>query len=132
MRTFCTKFRRYWWNARRCRLAHHGEVSEWSNVPDSKSGVALCVTVGSNPTLSAKQQRTSARMFFVIFWRFNSETQRFWEAEAGLAGCIIGLPLVSSAALQVTATSCVRVLSLSGSPILPRLSLKYSFLVRNI
>ena len=31
----------------------HGEVSEWSNVPDSKSGVALCVTVGSNPTLSA-------------------------------------------------------------------------------
>jgi hypothetical protein len=31
-----------------------GEVSEWSNVPDSKSGVALCVTVGSNPTLSAR------------------------------------------------------------------------------
>ncbi len=28
-----------------------GEVSEWSMVPDSKSGVAK-VTVGSNPTLS--------------------------------------------------------------------------------
>lgn len=28
-----------------------GEVSEWSKVPDSKSGVAR-VTVGSNPTLS--------------------------------------------------------------------------------
>jgi hypothetical protein len=30
-----------------------GEVAEWSNVPDSKSGVALYATVGSNPTLSA-------------------------------------------------------------------------------
>ena len=31
----------------------HGEVSEWSKVPDSKSGVAK-VTGGSNPFLSAK------------------------------------------------------------------------------
>ena len=31
-----------------------GEVAEWSNVPDSKSGV-LQGTVGSNPTLSAKR-----------------------------------------------------------------------------
>ena len=38
----------------RYRRLNYGEVSEWSNVPDSKSGVALCVTVGSNPTLSAK------------------------------------------------------------------------------
>ena len=30
-----------------------GEVSEWSKVPDSKSGVAK-VTGGSNPFLSAK------------------------------------------------------------------------------
>jgi len=29
-----------------------GEVAEWSNVPDSKSGVPQG-TVGSNPTLSA-------------------------------------------------------------------------------
>lgn len=32
--------------------ALRGEVAEWSNVPDSKSGV-LKGTVGSNPTLSA-------------------------------------------------------------------------------
>ena len=31
----------------------HGEVAEWSNVPDSKSGVRYPRTVGSNPTLSA-------------------------------------------------------------------------------
>ncbi len=30
-----------------------GEVSEWFKVPVSKTGVAFCVTVGSNPTLSA-------------------------------------------------------------------------------
>ena len=30
-----------------------GEVAEWSNVPDSKSGVRFSRTVGSNPTLSA-------------------------------------------------------------------------------
>jgi hypothetical protein len=30
-----------------------GEVAEWSNVPDSKSGVRFPRTVGSNPTLSA-------------------------------------------------------------------------------
>ena len=30
-----------------------GEVAEWSNAPDSKSGLRLCRNVGSNPTLSA-------------------------------------------------------------------------------
>ena len=30
-----------------------GEVPEWSNGPDSKSGVRFSRTVGSNPTLSA-------------------------------------------------------------------------------
>ncbi|CAM2179440.1 hypothetical protein PSAC2689_30293 [Paraburkholderia sacchari] len=29
-------------------------MAEWSNVPDSKSGVRFPRTVGSNPTLSAK------------------------------------------------------------------------------
>ena len=33
----------------------NGEVPEWSNGPDSKSGVRLYRTVGSNPTLSARQ-----------------------------------------------------------------------------
>ena len=31
-----------------------GKVAEWSNAPDSKSGVRVSRTVGSNPTLSAK------------------------------------------------------------------------------
>ena len=53
-----------------------GEVSEWSNVPDSKSGVALCVTVGSNPTLSATQTTKDIRKGVLVFWRFDSEAQR--------------------------------------------------------
>ena len=50
--------RRFWrrveyiWPAR-IKSRDIGEVAEWPNVPDSKSGVAQ-VTVGSNPTLSAK------------------------------------------------------------------------------
>ena len=36
-----------------------GEVSEWSKVPDSKSGVAK-VTEGSNPSLSASAPRAPA------------------------------------------------------------------------
>ena len=39
---------------KRPRVFEPGEVAEWSNVPDSKSGVPQG-TVGSNPTLSAKQ-----------------------------------------------------------------------------
>jgi hypothetical protein len=35
------------------QIDRSGEVAEWSNVPDSKSGVPQG-TVGSNPTLSAK------------------------------------------------------------------------------
>jgi phospholipid/cholesterol/gamma-HCH transport system ATP-binding protein len=34
-------------------------VAEWSNAPDSKSGVRFQRTVGSNPTLSAKRQPVS-------------------------------------------------------------------------
>jgi hypothetical protein len=34
------------------QIDRSGEVAEWSNVPDSKSGVPQG-TVGSNPTLSA-------------------------------------------------------------------------------
>jgi hypothetical protein len=41
--------------------ATNGEVSEWSKVPDSKSGVAK-VTEGSNPSLSASYTR-----FLTIF-----------------------------------------------------------------
>ena len=41
-----------------CYNARPGEVAEWSNVPDSKSGV-LQGTVGSNPTLSANTGKAS-------------------------------------------------------------------------
>ena len=44
-------------------------------MPDSKSGVALCVTVGSNPTLSA-QTTKDIRKGVLVFWRFDSEAQR--------------------------------------------------------
>ena len=37
----------------RRRELFSGEVSEWLKEPVSKTGVALVVTVGSNPTLSA-------------------------------------------------------------------------------
>ncbi len=31
-------------------------MSEWSKEPDSKSGVVLCITEGSNPSLSARDK----------------------------------------------------------------------------
>ncbi len=37
----------------RPRRRVHGEVAEWSNAPDSKSGLRFRRNVGSNPTLSA-------------------------------------------------------------------------------
>src|SRR4051812_50147828 len=39
----------------RIMRARSGEVAEWSNAPDSKSGLRFCRNVGSNPTLSATQ-----------------------------------------------------------------------------
>ena len=42
-------------------FARFGEVAEWSNVPDSKSGV-LQGTVGSNPTLSAIRIKHLAKL----------------------------------------------------------------------
>ena len=45
-----------------------GEVAEWSNVPDSKSGVPQG-TVGSNPTLSAKcLAKTPLPGRFLFLW----------------------------------------------------------------
>ena len=36
----------------------NGKVAEWSNAPDSKSGIRLYRIVGSNPTLTANHQFT--------------------------------------------------------------------------
>ena len=37
--------------------APRGEVAEWSNAPDSKSGIAVSVIEGSNPSLSARSKK---------------------------------------------------------------------------
>ncbi len=42
-----------------------GEVAEWSNVPDSKSGVRYSRTEGSNPSLSARLKRHFRVSFFM-------------------------------------------------------------------
>ena len=42
-----------------------GEVAEWSNAPDSKSGIRLYRIEGSNPSLSAK---TKTRASGFLFW----------------------------------------------------------------
>ncbi len=53
-----------------------GEVPEWSNGPDSKSGVRLVRTVGSNPTLSAKSKSPAKRGFFIWRWGWRAEPTR--------------------------------------------------------
>ena len=52
----------------RCRVesAPRGEVPEWSNGPDSKSGVRVSRTVGSNPTLSARTKKPLNGAFLVL------------------------------------------------------------------
>jgi hypothetical protein len=51
-----------------------GEVAEWSNVPDSKSGVPQG-TVGSNPTLSAKI-KPQVMDLLGVFWLLRGEQLR--------------------------------------------------------
>ena len=48
-----------------------GEVPEWSNGPDSKSGVRVSRTVGSNPTLSARKQKGPLAGPFCVPRRFD-------------------------------------------------------------
>lgn len=60
-----------------CEVIHPGKVAEWSNAPDSKSGIRLYRIVGSNPTLSARIQQKAlqvqatcgAFVFPVRIWR---------------------------------------------------------------
>ena len=47
------------------RALHFGEVAEWSNAPDSKSGLRYCRNVGSNPTLSARHEKGPIGPFFM-------------------------------------------------------------------
>ena len=62
----------------RCRAAgkdRAGKVAEWSNALDSKSSVRLWRTVGSNPTLSAKNIQD--------FVQSIAETRNFLTEAAG-------------------------------------------------
>ena len=47
----------------------HGRVAEWTNAPDSKSGIRLYRIVGSNPTPSAtnKSDTVSCSVGFFVF-----------------------------------------------------------------
>src|SRR5690348_4921821 len=47
------------------RALRFGEVAEWSNAPDSKSGLRYCRNVGSNPTLSARNANAPRGAFCV-------------------------------------------------------------------
>ncbi len=47
-----------------------GEVPEWSNGPDSKSGVRFSRTVGSNPTLSASNKKSPLQGAFFVTGRY--------------------------------------------------------------
>jgi hypothetical protein len=42
-------------------------VAEWSNAPDSKSGIPVSGIVGSNPTLSAKKRKALIIQGFIFF-----------------------------------------------------------------
>jgi hypothetical protein len=48
------------------RRPTQGEVAEWSNAPDSKSGIPVSGIVGSNPTLSAKQETPDQGVLFFL------------------------------------------------------------------
>jgi hypothetical protein len=56
-----------------------GEVAEWSNAPDSKSGIPVSGIVGSNPTLSAIKK---PRKGFFYAWEEQANSLAcVWEAK---------------------------------------------------
>ena len=60
-------------------------MAEWPNVPDSKSGVPQG-TVGSNPTLSAKDPYQG------VFFRLNphiNQLSSLWDSTPTVFSCII-------------------------------------------
>ncbi len=77
-------------NQIRCTIQHQkiGEVPEWSNGPDSKSGVRFSRTVGSNPTLSAKTIKTAplwGRLYFTC--RVWLRTRALFDQRSSDAAC---------------------------------------------
>src|SRR5690348_13090138 len=69
-----------------------GEVAEWSNAPDSKSGLRYCRNVGSNPTLSARNANAPCGRFAFLEKWWCGRTHRvrqicleqIWTAEGWL------------------------------------------------
>ena len=48
-------------------LTTHGEMAEWSNAPDSKSGIRFHRIEGSNPSLSARYEKGFQKMLEAFF-----------------------------------------------------------------
>lgn len=63
-------------------------MAEWSNVPDSKSGVRFPRTVGSNPTLSAKIRSPLIRQDQGVF-RFGPAARTDRVASSMQPGCMM-------------------------------------------
>ena len=74
---------------RSIKVSSHGEVAEWSNAPDSKSGLRFYRNVGSNPTLSARNKKRPSWAFCVSAEGWCGQThrvrqirlERIWTAE---------------------------------------------------
>ncbi len=54
------------WSTNWHRCMDSGEVAEWSNAPDSKSGIPVSGIVGSNPTLSAIKKAPRGAFLLVM------------------------------------------------------------------
>ncbi|MEA3118915.1 MAG: hypothetical protein QOI13_2185 [Paraburkholderia sp.] len=108
--------RQYGLGRTRSIIRKDGKVAEWSNAPDSKSGVRLYRTVGSNPTLSAKisiKTGLSARFSFlppkeppITRGTLDQRVARHWEVIVTVTG---------TQATQAQATQAVTLLLPSRS-----------------
>ena len=67
-----------------------GEVAEWLNVPDSKSGVRYPRTEGSNPSLSAKRKTGPSGPVFVLDGPFLAYPSLSGTWPVGLPGDLVG------------------------------------------
>ncbi len=73
-----------------------GEVAEWSNAPDSKSGIPVSGIVGSNPTLSAMPPTPSASSLDQVDELVEFEVARHYLKTCGttLAGTAVAVSIL--------------------------------------
>src|SRR5690625_6084874 len=62
-------------------LNFFGEVAEWSNAPDSKSGIRVSRIEGSNPSLSARYAKSARRALFAYLAERQGRTGPFGPPE---------------------------------------------------